>query len=265
MTDLTGRTELLSWINLVGEAKYAAVEDLADCVLYTQLLAELFPSKGGASFVRSLNMNATVAADAERNVAIFQDAIKHLVPARQSIFVDPVRMAAGKLQDHMKVLTWVHQLALKTAGRRFCIERAAEKRRELHGGRKMRSELELERHQGPSSYGFMEAHHFSLGGGAAYDPQQYMAKSEAVNQWDPMMELEAVNSDIRQFNERLRQRRKQQVDLEGNIRELVSVRDTLHQHLTAIEQICLMSERQDEDSLAHQLLQVLSQPDFLVT
>ena len=73
-----GRLELLAWVNDVVDADYPKVENLSDGIAYCQLLDYMKPSHPNVVCLHKLNFNAKNKAEYERNLKVFQDAVKKL-------------------------------------------------------------------------------------------------------------------------------------------------------------------------------------------
>ena len=73
-----GRLELLAWVNDVVDADYPKIENLSDGIAYCQILDYIKPGSGNIIQLHKLNYNARNKAEYERNIKVFQDAVKKL-------------------------------------------------------------------------------------------------------------------------------------------------------------------------------------------
>ncbi|CAJ1989009.1 hypothetical protein conserved [Leishmania donovani] len=140
---LSGRKELLQWLNKLCDADYPAVESLRDGAAYCTIVeaavnrvaqncaatqsSEAPVTKSCADrahvYLGKLDWSATAAvcenADPSRdsvsvrevcfhNMRLLQDMLQECVPAEHRNTVDANRLATGKLQDHVVLLRWLY-------------------------------------------------------------------------------------------------------------------------------------------------------------
>ncbi|GET88779.1 hypothetical protein, conserved [Leishmania tarentolae] len=139
---LSGRRELLQWLNNLCDSEYPAVESLRDGAAYCTIVeaavsriaqncaatqsSETPVTKSRADqahvYLAKLDWSATAAvcenADPSRdsvsvrevcfhNMRLLQDMLQECVPAEHRSTVDANRLATGKLQDHVVLLRWL--------------------------------------------------------------------------------------------------------------------------------------------------------------
>jgi RP/EB family microtubule-associated protein len=73
-----GRLELLAWLNEIIDADYPKVENCSDGVAYCQLVDYLRPDKPNVIPLTKLNYQAKNQSEFQRNLEIFQNAVKKL-------------------------------------------------------------------------------------------------------------------------------------------------------------------------------------------
>ena len=143
-----GRNGLLQWINQVTKARYLDVPSMCDAVLYVQVLEMIVVLRQRCHSTASADVNtpplppshlflhrlssfncsgaqqsgsdrhqspsiSTIEAR-EKNIRHLQQVIRDHLPARQRLELNVERLAMGKLQDHITVLGWLHNMFITT-------------------------------------------------------------------------------------------------------------------------------------------------------
>lgn len=155
----TGRLELLRWINAQSQQYYPTIESLRDGVAYSSLVASTIEKHGThqpsakpsgglstkpSSFLARLDTDVTylvtvgaagtsvqpqapdpsqdsmqTRSRCEKNFLVLQDLLHQCVPPSMSLRLDTKRLAAGKLQEHLRLLQWccqfVHRISTAAA------------------------------------------------------------------------------------------------------------------------------------------------------
>lgn len=145
---LSGRKELLQWLNSLCDAEYPAVESLRDGAAYCTIVEAAIGriaqncaavqspetpvatsrAEQAHAYLAKLDWSATpVVCEATdpsldsvavhdaclRNNGLLQDMLQDCVPPEYRTAVDTHRLAAGKLQDHVVLLRWLYTFMSK--------------------------------------------------------------------------------------------------------------------------------------------------------
>ncbi|KAK7198119.1 hypothetical protein NESM_000768300 [Novymonas esmeraldas] len=145
---LSGRKELLQWLNSLCNAEYPAVESLRDGAAYCTIIeaavtrvsqncsAAKSPDAAVAAsradqahmYLAKLDWSATAAVCEKidpsldsvatrktcfHNMGLLQSMLQGCVPAEHRSTVDTTRLASGKLQDHVTLLRWLYTFMSK--------------------------------------------------------------------------------------------------------------------------------------------------------
>ena len=106
-----GRLELLAWLNDIIDADYPKIENCSDGIPYCQLLDYLCPNQTNIIQLNKLNYMAKNKADNQRNLKLFQTAVKKLnlpftVPNLE-------QLSNGKFQFNMECVQWLYDYSIK--------------------------------------------------------------------------------------------------------------------------------------------------------
>jgi len=139
----TGRNELLRWINQQCGRNHPTIESLRDgtayCAVIEACLNRAAEGQTGAlvqraklcsSIMQKVEWDVSFSAtgsersdaahdtlqtqhDCEHNFHVLQDILRRCLPRDHTIELDVKRLATGKLQEHIRVLQWLHQFQSK--------------------------------------------------------------------------------------------------------------------------------------------------------
>ncbi|CCW68321.1 unnamed protein product [Phytomonas sp. Hart1] len=142
-----GRSELLRWLNGLCSVEYPAVTSLRDGVAYVTLveaaLRRIAANAAGCSlseaptlttyarrakaFLAKLDLSPTravcegveaardglrVQRACDRNLRLLQQMLRGCVPTKYRVEIDVERLVKGRLQDHVRLLQWLHRFML---------------------------------------------------------------------------------------------------------------------------------------------------------
>lgn len=145
---LSGRKELLSWLNGLCNADYPTVESLRDGAAYCTIMEAAVSriaqnciatqaveariaerrAEHAASLLSKVDWTGTIAVCENgnpsrdnvsvqqtclHNIGLLSDILQKCVPASFKHTIDVDRLASGKLQDHVQLLRWLYQFMSK--------------------------------------------------------------------------------------------------------------------------------------------------------